>query len=302
MHLQKLTTERRNRSTQNLDTMSSLDLVIAMNREDAEVPRAIKRALPQIANAVDLVTECLRNGGRLIYVGTGTSGRIGALDASECAPTFGIPADRVQFVMAGGESALVHPSEDSEDSVELGRRDMAARKPGKKDVVVGLAASGRTPYTISALEYAAKRGAKTIAVACNHGSELGKAADVSVEVDVGPEVLAGSSRLKAGTAEKLICNMLSTGAMAQLGYVYSNLMVNMRVKNEKLFERGIVILQSLSGVDRATAVQALQKAGMSLPIALVMLEAEVGKSEATRRLRSTRGNVRRAIEEEDGEA
>ena len=296
MQLKGLTTEGRNRATENLDRMTSLELVTAMNREDAVVPRAIKQVLPDIARAVDVIAHCLGKGGRLIYVGTGTSGRIGALDASECPPTFGTKPEMVQFQIAGGESALTRATESSEDSAELGRADMAARRPGKRDVVVGLAASGRTPYTIGALEYAAGKGAATIAVACNRGSALGKAAKLRIEVEVGPEVLAGSSRLKGGTAQKLICNMLTTGAMARLGYVYSNLMVNLHLKNEKLLERGILILESLTQVDRELAVRVLEKAGMSVPLALVMLKANVSKTEAARRLREANGNVRKAIE------
>lgn len=295
MQLEKLTTERRNRATEHLDRMTSLELVEAMNREDTAVPRAIKRVLPRIAKAVDVIADALGRGGRLIYVGTGTSGRIGALDASEVPPTFGISPRTVQFLIAGGEDALAHASEVSEDSAELGRRDMAAKRPGARDVIVGLAASGRTPYTISALEYASKKGATTIGIACNRESVLGRAASLSIEVDVGPEVLTGSSRLKAGTAQKLICNMLTTGAMARLGYVYSNLMVNLDLKNQKLVERGIGIVESLTRVDRATAVETLEGAGMNLPVALVMLKAGVGKREAAARLRRTRGNVHKAI-------
>lgn len=297
MHLKELRTERRNRATENLDTMTTLEMVSAMNREDAVVPRAVKSALPQIARAVDVIARQFAKGGRLIYVGTGTSGRIGALDASECPPTFGTDPKMVRFVIAGGESALVSATEASEDSAELGRSDMAALKPGKRDVVVGIAASGRTPYTMGALEYALKKGATTIAVACNRGSELGKIAGISIEAEVGPEVLAGSTRLKAGTAQKLICNMLSTGAMVKLGYVYSNLMVNMHLINEKLIERGIVILESLAEVNRETALQVLEKADMSVPVALVMLKANVGKSESVKRLRKAKGNVRKAIED-----
>jgi N-acetylmuramic acid 6-phosphate etherase len=296
MQLQNLTTERRNRATENLDAMSSIELINVMNREDAIIPQAIKRAAPQIAQALDAITKALGKGGRLIYVGTGTSGRIGALDASECPPTFGISPRAVQFLIAGGERALVHAAEASEDSGELGRKDMAKKRPGKLDVVVGLAASGRTPYTLSAMEYAAGKGATTIGVACNKESEIGKVAKIRIEVDVGPEVLTGSSRLKAGTAQKMICNMLSTGAMARLGYVYSNLMVNLHLKNKKLLERGIVIVQMLAHVDRQTALSTLEAAGMSLPLALVMLMARTDKREATRRLRKSKGNVRKAIE------
>jgi N-acetylmuramic acid 6-phosphate etherase len=276
--------------------MTALELVTAMNREDALVPRAIRRVLPDVAKAVDIVARSLAKGGRLIYVGTGTSGRIGALDASECPPTFGTKPEMVQFLIAGGIDALVRATESSEDSAALGRSDMAARRPGKRDVVVGLAASGRTPYTISAVQYARAKGAATIAIACNRGSALAKAARTRIEVEVGPEVLTGSSRLKAGTAQKLICNMLTTGALAQLGYVYSNLMVNLHLKNEKLLERGILIIESLAKVDRDVAVRTLKDAGMSVPLALVMLKADVHKSEAVRRLRKGNGNVRKAIE------
>ncbi|WP_263360060.1 N-acetylmuramic acid 6-phosphate etherase [Acidicapsa ligni] len=296
MKLKALGTERRNPATENLDTMSTIEFVTAMNHEDAVVPRAIKKVLPEIARAVDVVAQCLAKGGRLIYVGTGTSGRIGALDASECPPTFNTDPEMVQFLIAGGEDALVRPTEASEDSLELGRKDMASRKPGKRDAVVGIAASGRTPYTIAALEYARSKGAKTIAIACNKGSALGKAAEFPIEIEVGPEALTGSSRLKAGTAQKLVCNMLTTGSMTQLGYVYGNLMVNLQLKNEKLVERGILILEYLTGADRTTALKALDTASMSVPLALVMLKADVSKAQAEKRLRKAKGNVRKALE------
>jgi N-acetylmuramic acid 6-phosphate etherase len=295
MELKELGTERRNRSTENLDLMSSIEFVTAMNREDATVPRAIKKVLPDIAKAVDAIAECFARGGRLIYVGTGTSGRIGALDASECPPTFGTDSEMVRFLIAGGEGSLVRATEASEDSTDLGRSDMGAMKPGKRDAVVGIAASGRTPYTIAAVEYARRKGAVTIAVACNPGSALGRAADIPIEVEVGPEVLAGSTRLKAGTAQKLICNMLTTGAMVKMGYVYSNLMVNLHLKNEKLLERGIHILQTLAEVPRETALEMLKNADMSVPLALVMLKADLRKNDAVKRLRTAKGNVRRAI-------
>jgi N-acetylmuramic acid 6-phosphate etherase len=296
MHISRLMTERRNPATENLDAMTALELVAAMNREDSLVPRRVRQALPQIALAVDVIAEAFARGGRMIYVGTGTSGRIGALDASEIPPTFGTSPEMVQFLIAGGEKALIHATEASEDSGELGRRDMARRRPGKRDVIVGIAASGVTPYTINALEYAKSKGAKTIGIACNRGSQLGKIADISIEVEVGPEVLTGSSRLKAGTAQKLICNMLTTGAMARVGYVSSNLMVNLILKNKKLEERGIAILEILAKVDRETAVETLREAGMKLPVALVMLQAGVGRADAGRRLKRSNGNVRKAIE------
>lgn len=291
----ELTTESRNRATAELDTMTALEVVTVMNQEDSTVPRAIKHVLPQVAKAVETIAARLAKGGRMFYVGAGTSGRIGALDASESTPTFGIPAEMVQFLIAGGPQAVVKPAEACEDSREQGQRDMAAKKPGKRDVVVGIAASGYTPYTISALKYARSKSAATIAITCNDGSDLGKVAELAIEVDVGPEVLTGSSRLKAGTAQKLICNMLTTGAMAQLGYVYSNLMVNLHVKNTKLLERGRSIVETLAHVDRDAAMQALERADMSVPVALVMLKADVSKSEAKRRLRQAKGNVRKAI-------
>jgi N-acetylmuramic acid 6-phosphate etherase len=267
-----------------------------MNRQDAKVLRAVRKALPAIARAIDVVRDRLAAGGRLIYVGSGTSGRIGALDASECPPTFGIDRDMIQYVMAGGEHALANATEASEDSPQLGTRDMAARKPGKKDVVVGLAASGRTPYTVAALKYAAKRGAATIAIICNKGSELAGVAEIAIVAEVGAEVLTGSTRLKAGTAQKLICNMLTTGVMARLGYVYGNLMVNLHLKNEKLIERGISIVRRVAKVNRTVALATLEAADMKVSVALVMLSAKVSKTEASRRLKRSQGSIRKAIE------
>jgi N-acetylmuramic acid 6-phosphate etherase len=296
MKLSGLKTERQNRASADLDKLSALEIATLMNRQDAQVLRAVRAVLPAIAQAIDVVRDRLANGGRLIYVGSGTSGRLGALDASECPPTFGTDPAMVQYVIAGGERALANATEASEDSEELGAADMAARKPSKKDVVVGLAASGRTPYTIAALRYAGKKGAATVAVVCNTGSDLAKAAGIAIEAEVGPEVLAGSTRLKAGTAEKLICNMITTGAMARLGYVYGNLMVNLHLKNEKLLERGIAIVQRVAKVTRAASVAALEAAEMKVPVALVMLSAKVTRAEAVRRLRRAQGGVRKAIE------
>jgi len=296
MELHGLKTERQNRASVDLDKLSALEIATLMNRQDAKVLRAVRNALPEIAKAIDVVHDRLAQGGRLIYVGSGTSGRIGALDASECPPTFGTDPEMIQYVIAGGERALANATEASEDSRDLGMSDMAARKPGKKDVVVGLAASGRTPYTIAALKYAAKKGAATIAVICNTDSELAKIARIAIVADVGPEVLTGSTRLKAGTAQKLICNMLTTGAMARLGYVYGNLMVNLHLKNEKLLERGISTVQRVAKVNRAVALAALNAANMKVSVALVMLRAQVSKTEANRRLKRAQGSIRRAIE------
>jgi N-acetylmuramic acid 6-phosphate etherase len=296
MVLSGLNTERQNSASSDLDKMSALEIATLMNRQDAKVLSAIRKALPAIAKAIDVIRDRLARGGRLIYVGSGTSGRIGALDASECPPTFGTDPAMIQYVMAGGERALANATEASEDSLELGTSDMAARKPGKKDVVVGLAASGRTPYTVAALKYAGKKGAATIAIICNTGSELASVAQIAIEAEVGPEVLTGSTRLKAGTAEKLICNMLTTGAMARLGYVYGNLMVNLHLKNEKLIERGISIVQRVAKVNRDVALATLEAADMKVAVALVILCAKVTKPEAIRRLKRAQGSIRMAIE------
>ena len=291
-----LHTEQRNRASANLDRESTLNLVRTINREDAKVAAAVRKALPQIAQAVDVIADRLRRGGRLIYVGAGTSGRIAALDASECPPTFGTDPKRVQFLIAGGPKALSGAAEFNEDSRELGERDLAKRRPGKNDVVVGIAASGRTPYTVAAVALARKRGAATVAVCCNAGSPLEKAAEIAIVVAVGPEVLSGSSRMKAGTAQKMVLNMLTTGAMTRLGYVYGNLMVNVNPSNEKLVDRAIRILQDAAGVDTATAKQALERSRTSVPVALVMLKTNLSPTEARRRLKSRGGSVRRAIE------
>ena len=295
MQLKKLKTETSNRASANLDQLNALQIATLMNRQDARVPHVVRRVLPQVAEAIDLIARQLARGGRLIYVGTGTSGRIGALDAVEIPPTFGVDTRTVQFVIAGGESALARATEASEDDSAMGRRDLAVKRLRRSDVVVGIAASGRTPYTLGALDYARKKGAATIAVVCNRGSEMARHATVAIEVDVGPELLTGSTRLKAGTAEKLVCNMLSTGAMARLGYIYGNLMVNVRPSNKKLLERSVSIIEHLAQVDRDVAIAALKSAGMSVPHALVMLKADVSKREAARRLRSKRGIVRHAL-------
>lgn len=295
LNLRKLTTEDTNLAAAELDKRSALEIASIINSEDAKVARAVERALPQIGRAIDAIAEMLSRGGRLIYVGAGTSGRIAALDATECPPTFNSEPEVVQYVIAGGERALGRAAEYSEDSREFGRRDLARKKPTKKDVVVGVSASGRTPYTRAALEYARSRGARTIAVTNNPRAPLAAAADITIVADVGPEVVAGSTRMKAGTAQKMILNMLSTGAFTRLGYVYGNLMVNVHLKNKKLVERGVNVIERAAGVDRATAQRALQAAGRSVPVALVMLKSGISRAEAKRRLRAARGNVRRAI-------
>jgi N-acetylmuramic acid 6-phosphate etherase len=290
-----LPTEQANSAAKNLDLKYSLEIARITNAQDAKVAAAVKLALPQIARGIDLIAKALKQGGRLIYVGAGTSGRLAALDASECPPTFNTDPRTVQFVIAGGLKALHTATEASEDSRQLGQREIAKKKPGKNDVVVGIAASGRTPFTIAAIEYARRHGAKTIAVTCNPGSPLEKAAHQAIVAEVGPEVIAGSSRMKAGSAQKMILNMLSSGAMTRLGYVYGNLMINLHVKNHKLRERALTILQHAAGINRKAAQQALRSAGDDVPVALVMLEANVNRAQAVRALESSRGHVRQAI-------
>jgi N-acetylmuramic acid 6-phosphate etherase len=295
LRILELETEQDLRASAALDTMSALEIARIINAEDKKIASAVEKALPQIAQAIDAIAHALANGGRLIYVGAGTSGRLAALDASEIPPTFGISPRTVQYVIAGGPKALGHAAEYSEDSRAAGSRDMARRKPGKKDVVVGLAASGRTPYTVAAVEYARKKGAKTIAVVCNPNSELGQVTDIEIVIEVGSEAVSGSTRMKAGTAQKMALNMLSTGAMARLGLVYGNLMVHVQVLNHKLVERGLAILEKAAGVDRQTAAKTLKAADNQVAIALIMLKTGLGRKQAVKRLKSVKGNVRQAI-------
>jgi N-acetylmuramic acid 6-phosphate etherase len=293
--LRRLRTEQSHPAAVDLDRKSALEIVRVINAEDATVSAAVRRALPQIARAIDLVAAGLRQGGRLIYVGAGTSGRIGALDASECPPTFNVNPQTVQYIIAGGPKALDSATEASEDDEKLGRDEMKKRKPGKRDVVIGIASSGRTPFTVAAVAEARRRGAKTIALTCNRKSPLERAAHFAIVTEVGPEVLAGSSRMKAGTAHKMVLNMVSTGAMTRLGYVYGNLMVNVVPKNEKLVQRAIGILERATGADSVAARDTLEAAGNRTPVALVMLAAEVTRAEASAALKKTNGHVRQAI-------
>jgi len=295
--LEQLPTEQLNSSSTDLDLKSSLEIARIINAEDAKVAAVVARALPQIAQGIDWITDALGNGGRLIYVGTGTSGRIAALDASECPPTFNVPPSTVQFVMAGGVRALSRAVEADEDSRELGVREIRKKKPGKTDVVIGIAASGRTPFTVAAVEYARKAGAKTIALACNPDSPLERAAELAIVVETGPEVVSGSTRMKAGTAEKLVLNMLSTGAMVKLGYVYGNLMVNLHQKNSKLAARAIAIVEKALRVDAKEARVILTAAGNDVTVALVMRLARLNRIAAQRALKAADGHVRRAINE-----
>ena len=295
--LDRLLTEQLNPASRDLDKKSALQIARIINAEDAKVAVAVKLALPQIARGIELIANGLGRGGRLIYVGSGTSGRLAALDAAECPPTFDTDPSMVQFVIAGGEKALARAVEAIEDSSEAGERDIAQRQPGRKDVVVGVAASGRTPFTIAAVKYARKAGARTMAVTCNRNSELGRAAELEIVTEVGPEVISGSTRMKAGTAQKMVLNMLSAGAMTRLGYVYGNLMVNLHPKNEKLQQRAIRILQLATGCNRDEAEKYLHLTEGHAPVALIMLKTSVHRQVAELALRTTHDHVRKAIQE-----
>jgi N-acetylmuramic acid 6-phosphate etherase len=284
-----LTTETSNIASEGLDTKSALEIARIINHEDAKVASAVRRALPEIAIVIDIVARALRDGGRLIYVGAGSSGRIAALDASEC--------PQVQYIMAGGPKALASASDVNEDSPELGQRDIARRRPTRKDIVLGVSASGSTPYVLGAVEYARARGAITAAITCNTNTPLAEVSDTTIVVEVGPEVVSGSTRMKSATAQKMVCNMITTGAMTRLGYVYDNLMVNVHMKNAKLVERGIRVLMRVCNIDRDSAIRTIKSAGKSIPIAVVMLKAGVDKMEAVRRLAKSDGNVRLAIDD-----
>ena len=295
--LQTLTTEKPNEASAGLDTKSALEIARIINQEDTKIVAAVKKAMPEIALVIDMVARSLRDGGRLIYVGAGSSGRIAALDAAECPSTFSTDPQQVQYLMAGGPKALASASDVNEDSPEIGQRDVARRRPTRKDVIIGVSASGRTPYVVGAVEYARARGAKTAAITCNPNSDLSQVADITICAEVGPEVISGSTRMKASSAQKMICNTITTGAMTRLGYVYDNLMVNVHMKNAKLVERGIRVLMKLCDIDRETAIRTIKSAGKSIPIAVVMLKANVDKMEAVRRLQKSEGNVRLAIED-----
>jgi len=296
-NIQDLLTEKANEATRGLDTRSAVEIARIINQEDQKVGAAVKKAIPEIAQVIDLVAHSLREGGRLIYIGAGSSGRLAALDACEIPAYFSTSPQTVQYIMAGGPKALASPVEVNEDSEDLGKRDIARRRPSRKDVVIGLSASGRTPYVVAAVAYARTLGAKTACITCNPDTPLAHAAETCIVAEVGPEVISGSTRMKAATAQKMITNMITTGAMTRLGYVYENLMVNVHMHNSKLIERGIGILMRACGVDREKAVDVIKSAGRSVPVALVMLKAKVDKPEAVRRLARAEGNVRRAIED-----
>lgn len=293
--LDNLLTEARNPQTMELDSMTPLEIVTAMNREDARVPESIRSQLPNIAQCVAWATEAIRSGGRLIYMGAGTSGRLGVLDAVECPPTFGVSPDVVVGLIAGGERAFVRAVEGAEDSRELGKADLEAIGLTQKDLVVGIAASGRTPYVLGGLAYANSLGCKTAAISCNPGSAVGKEARLAIEVAPGPECLTGSTRLKAGTAQKLILNMISTATMVGCGKAYSNLMVDVMQTNEKLVVRAQNIVMEATGVSRDSAKEAIAQAGGSCKLAVTMILADCTVEEAKERLERCGGSVRQAI-------
>lgn len=294
-NLDSLATEQPNPRSADLDTKSSLEIACLINAEDATVAAAVARALPRIAKAIDWIAESLANGGRLIYIGAGTSGRLAALDAAEIPPTFNTPPTMVQAIIAGGSGAFNRALEANEDSESSAVREIKKRRVGRKDVVVGIAASGRTPFTVAAVRSARRAGAKTIAVTCNPATELEDAAELAIAMETGPEVVCGSTRMKAGTAQKMALNMLSTGAMVRLGYVYGNLMVNMHRSNSKLAERSIRIVQQALGTNKDKARRALKNANNSMSAAVVMAKAKVSRVEADRLLKIAKGNVRKAI-------
>lgn len=296
MNLKKLTTENRNPNTFNLDEMSSLEIVTAMNKEDYRVPEAISKELEPISKLVDAVVNAFENGGRLIYMGAGTSGRLGVLDASECPPTYGVDPSMVVGLIAGGDKALRSALENVEDKENLGVEDLKNINLCEKDVVVGLAASGRTPYVIGGLNYANSLGCVTGAIACNKDSKIGKAAKIKIEVDAGPEVLTGSTRLKSGTAQKLILNMISTASMVRIGKAYSNLMVDVVPTNEKLVNRATGIIVDATGVSKEIASEMLQKANGSCKLAITSILTGKSIEEAKELLVQAKGHVKKALE------
>lgn len=295
IHLEKLITESRNTSTKNIDKVSTLELVKIINEEDKKVALAIEQALPQIAAAIDKITDSLKSGGRLFYIGAGTSGRIGILDASECPPTYGTDPNLVQGLIAGGIEAIFRSQEGAEDSFDLGAADLKEKNLNDKDVVVGLAASGRTPYVLGGLDFAKSNGAATIGVTCNPDSPLAETAAISIIAAVGPEVITGSTRMKAGTAQKMILNMLSTGAMIHLGKVYGNLMIDVKASNKKLEERACHIVQEATGCSRSDAQAALSKSKGQAKLAIFMVLSRLSIETSQKILEENKGFLAQAL-------
>lgn len=294
--IKDLVTEQRNPNTMDIDSKTTMEILKLINQEDKKVPFRVEQELPQIARAVDLVVDSLKNGGRLFYIGAGTSGRLGVLDAAECPPTFGTDPEAIQGVIAGGKGTLLRSKEGVEDNFEAGAEDLKKRGVKRKDMVVGIAASRRTPYVLGGLEYAKKIKARTIFIFCNPTSQLAINPDVVISPVLGPEIIAGSTRMKAGTAQKLILNMLTTTAMIKLGKVYQNLMVDLQATSQKLAERGKRIIMLVTGVDYGQAEEYLKKANYEVKTALVMIMAKVDKSEAKKKLKAANGVVRKALD------
>ena len=295
LNLRTMTTERRNENTMNMDTMTPLEVVTVMNREDEKIPFAIRAALPQIARCAELARDAIQSGGRIVYMGAGTSGRLGVLDAVECPPTFGVSPETVVGLVASGTAAFSRPDEAAEDSPEEGRKDLTSIGFRKGDLLIGIAASGRTPYVLGGLAYARELGCRTACVVCNPNSPMAAAAELAIEVFPGPECLTGSTRLKAGTCQKLILNMISTAAMVGCGKVYQNLMVDVQPSNAKLVVRARDIVMEATGCNPETAEKAMAQAGNHAKTAITMILADCSAEEARERLTRAGGHVRQAI-------
>lgn len=293
--LSKLTTETRNLDTMNLDVMTPFEIAQVMNKEDEKVVKAVQEVLPEIATAIEWAAQSLRAGGRIIYLGAGTSGRLGLLDAVECPPTFGVSPDMVIGLIAGGEKAFIKAVEGAEDSDTLCEEDLKKLHLSPKDILIGLAASGRTPYVIYGLRYAGSIGCQTVAIACNKGSAVGKEAKLAIEPVSGPEVLTGSTRLKAGTAQKMVLNMISTGSMVGIGKVYENLMVDVQQSNEKLVVRSQNIVMESTGCSRDEAKAVLEKAEGHVKTAITMILLNCDAKEAGQKLLQAGGKIRKAL-------
>ena len=294
--LSTLITEQRNPNSMHVDSLSALEIVQLMNDEDKQVPLAIKKCLPQIAQAVERIVSAFQRGGRLVYIGAGTSGRLGVLDASECPPTFGVSPEMVKGIIAGGERALRHPIEGAEDSKTHAVVDLQTIQFSSKDVLVGIAASGRTPYVIGALEYAKSLGSVTVSIASNPNSAMANIVDIAIDTVVGPEVLTGSSRLKSGTAQKLVLNMLTTASMILMGKCYQNLMVDVQASNEKLKARAIRIVMQATDCNKALAEETLKQADQNAKLAIMMILSGLDRAQAEALLEKHQGKLQLALE------
>ena len=294
--LSTLITEQRNPNSMHVDSLSALEIVQLMNEEDKQVPLAIEKCLPQIAQAVECIVAAFQQGGRLVYIGAGTSGRLGVLDASECPPTFGVSPEMVKGIIAGGERALRHPIEGAEDSKTQAVVDLQTIQFSSKDVLVGIAASGRTPYVIGALEYAKSLGSVTVSIASNPNSAMANIVDIAIDTVVGPEVLTGSSRLKSGTAQKLVLNMLTTASMILMGKCYQNLMVDVQASNEKLKARAIRIVMQATDCDKALAEETLKQADQNAKLAIMMILSGLDRAQAEALLEKHQGKLQLALE------